>query len=84
MVYNFFDKRSNGSGVDTKPNYQLVNQLHRQIIGKFKRRKIYSSFTDNTWDVDLADLQSLSKYKKESSIYCVQLICLVNLHGKFV
>ena len=29
MVYNFFDKKSSGSGVVTEPNYQLANELHR-------------------------------------------------------
>ena len=47
MVYNFFDKKSSGSGVTTEPNYQLGNKLHRQIIRKFKTRKVYSSFRDN-------------------------------------
>ena len=37
MVYKFFDKKSNGSGVATKPNFQLANELHRQIIRKFKK-----------------------------------------------
>ena len=45
MVYTFFDKKSTGSGVVTKsatePNYQLANELHKQIIRKFKRRKVY-------------------------------------------
>ena len=40
MVYKFFDKTSSGSGFDAKPNYQLRNKLHRQIIRKFKRRKV--------------------------------------------
>ena len=44
MVYKFFDKKSSGSGVATEPNYQLANELHRQIIRKFRRRKVYSSF----------------------------------------
>ena len=49
MVYKFFDKKSSGSGVDTslvnksatEPNYQLANELHRQIIRKFKKQKVY-------------------------------------------
>ena len=65
MVYKFFDKKSSGSGVATRPNYQLANELHNQIITKFKRQKVYSSFIDNIWGVDLADMQSLSKYNKE-------------------
>ena len=39
MVYKFLDKKSSGSGVATKPNYQLANELHRQIIRKFKMEK---------------------------------------------
>ena len=36
MVYKFFDKKSRGSGVAaTELNYQLANELHRQIIRKF-------------------------------------------------
>ena len=57
----FFGKRSTESGVNSVPNYQLEN---RQIIRKFKRRKVYSSFKDNIWGIDLAYMQSLSKYNK--------------------
>ena len=64
MVYKFFDKKSKGSGIINEPNYQLANELHKPIIRKFKKRKVYSSFRDNIWGVDLADMQSLSKYNK--------------------
>ena len=59
MVYKFFDKKTGGSGVATVPNYQLVNDLQRQIIRKFKKGKDYSSFKDNIFGVDLADMQPL-------------------------
>ena len=64
MVYKFFDKTSSGSGVTTDRNSQLANELHRQNYRKFKRRKVYSSFRDNIWVVDLTDMQSLNKYNK--------------------
>ena len=36
MVYNFFDKKSSGSGIAaTEPNYQLANERHEQLIRKF-------------------------------------------------
>ena len=57
MIYNIFDEKSSGSGTATEPNYQLANELHRQIIKKCKKRKVYSYFWDNIWDVDLADMQ---------------------------
>ena len=43
MIYKFFDKQSSESDVATEPNYQLANELHRQLIRKFKRQKVYSS-----------------------------------------
>ena len=47
MVYNFFDKKSKESGIINEPNYQLGNELHKPIIRKFKKRKVYSFFRDN-------------------------------------
>ena len=42
IVYKFFDKKSSGSGVAAiEPNYQVANELHKQIIRIFKRRKVY-------------------------------------------
>ena len=79
MVYKLFDKKSSESGVATEPNYQLANELHRQIIRKFKRRKVYSSFRDNIWGVDLADMQSLSKYNKGIKY----LLCATNIFSKY-
>ena len=64
MVYKFFDKKSSGSGITNESNYQLANELHKLIIKKLKKREVYSSFRDNIWAVDLADMQSLSKYNK--------------------
>ena len=48
----FFDKKFRGSGVANEPNYHFASEFHRQIIRKFKRRKVYSSFKDNIWGVD--------------------------------
>ena len=79
MVYKFFDKKSSGSGVATEPSYQLANELHRRIIRKFKRRKVYSSFRDNIWGADLADIQSLSKYNRGIKY----LLCTIDLVSKY-
>ena len=64
MVYKFFDKKSKGSGITNEFNYQLANELHKPIIKKFKKRKVYCSFKDTSWGVDLADMQLLSKFNK--------------------
>ena len=50
MVYKFFDKKSAGSGVannEIKQNLQLAKELHKQIIRKLKKRKVYSGFKDD-------------------------------------
>ena len=49
MVYKFLDKKSSGSGIVNESNYQLANELHKPIIRKFNKRKVYSSFRDNIW-----------------------------------
>ena len=79
MVYKFFDKKSSGSGIANESNYQLANELHQPIIRKFKKRKVYSSFRDNIWGVDLADMQSLSRYN-EGIKY---LLCIIDLFSKY-
>ena len=82
---SFLDKKSaslnksSGSGIVNEPNYQLANELHKPIIRKFKKRKIYSSFRDNIWGVDLADMQSLSKYNKGIKY----LLCAIDLFSKY-
>ena len=62
MVCKFFDRKTMGSGVNE--NIKLANELHKPIIRKFDKRKVYSSFKDNIWRVDLADMRSLSKFNK--------------------
>ena len=48
MVYNFFDKKSAGGSVNIplEFNEQLAKELHKPIIRKFKKRKVYSGFRD--------------------------------------
>ena len=42
-------------------------------------KKVYSSFRDNIWGVDLADTQSLSKYNKGIKY----LLCTIDLFSKY-
>ena len=53
----------------------LINQL----LENLKKRKVYSSFRDNIWGVDLADMQSLSKYNKGIKY----LLCAIDLFSKY-
>ena len=75
MVYKFFDKESSGNGIINESSYQLANELHKPIIRKSNKRKVYSSFRDNIWGADLANMQSLSKYNKRIKY----LLCAMDL-----
>ena len=73
MAYKIFDKKSKRSGIN-EPNYQLAIELHKAIIRKFKKGKVYSSFRDN---------QSLSKHN-EGNKYLLCATDLVNIPGLFL
>ena len=96
MVYNIFDKKSQGSGrhssstsyrplssasqlASNKENMQLADELHKPIIRKFKKRKAYSSFRDNIWGANLADMQLLSKFNKGFKF----LLCVIDIFSKY-
>ena len=80
MVYKFFDKKSEGSRiVNNKENIQLAEELHKPIIRKFEKRKVYSSFRDNIWGADLADMQLISKFNKGFRF----LLCVIDIFSKY-
>ena len=89
MVYKFFsskvaprNKTISGKGMK-EVNKILAEELHKPVIGKFNKRKVYSQFRDNIWGVDLADTQLLSKKIKVLNIFYVLEIYLVSTHLLF-
>ena len=58
-----FDKKSSGSGIKNEniSSKELAEEVHKSITRKRKKRKVHSSFIDNIWDADLADMQLISK-----------------------
>ena len=46
---------------DIMSNQELAEILHKPVIKRFKKYKVYSSFKDKIWGVDLADMQLISK-----------------------
>ena len=86
MVYKFFDSKVEGSGAKnvnntklTPQNRQLPEELHKPIIKKFEKRKVYAAFKDNIWGADLADMQLLSKYNKGIRF----LLCVIDIFSKY-
>ena len=49
LVYNFFDKKFsvNAVRIQIMLNQEFAENLHKLIIRKFEKRKLYSSFKDN-------------------------------------
>ena len=84
MVYKFFDSKvapldkKTMSGKGIKNNKILAEELHKPVIKKFNKRKVYSQFKDNIWGVDLADMQSLSRKNKGIKY----LLCAIDLYSK--
>ena len=81
MVYKFFDKKASGSAVNKEiiQNEELAEQLQKPIIRKIEKRKVHSSFIDNIWGADLADLQLISKFNKGFRF----LLCVTDIYSKY-
>ena len=86
MVYKFFDKKSASGGDVTRlknqitQNQQLAEELHKPIIRKYKKRRVYSSLKDSIWGADLADMQLISKFNKRIRF----LLRVIDLYSKYV
>ena len=77
IVYKFFDSKvarldkKTMSGKGIKNSKILAEELHKPVLKKFNKRKIYLQFKNNIWGVDLADMQSLSKKNKGIKFFYV-------------
>ena len=58
---------------------RLADELHKPNIRKFKKEKVYSSFRDNIWGVDLADMLLLNKFNKGFRF----LLCVIDIFSKY-
>ena len=55
MVYKIFDKKSFRATFKKEniTNQELAKELHKPIIKKFQKWRVYSPFIDNNWGADL-------------------------------
>ena len=60
-------------------NKELAEELHKSVIRKLKKQKVYSSFMDNIWGADLADMQLISKFNKGIHF----LLCVIYIFSKY-
>ena len=74
MVYRFLIKKSaslankSDSGGTFKneniSNKEIAEELHKPIIKKSRKSEAHSSFIENIWGADLADMPLISKFNK--------------------
>ena len=76
ILNKFFDKKT-GWGISV--NEQLAEELHKPVIKKFKRRKVYARFKENIWVTDLAEMGSLSSKNKKVKY----LLCAIDVFTKY-
>ena len=65
IEYAFFHRKRE-SGPNTSE--VLAQELHKAVIKKFKRRKVYARFKDNIWAADLAEMGSLSSKNRRVKV----------------
>ena len=83
MIYKFLDNKTaslidiSTSGEIVKmeiiSNKELTKELHKPIIRKFDKKEVHSSFIDNIWSTDLANMHLISKFNNNNTI--ILLIC---------
>ena len=76
MVYRFFDKITR-SGVSV--NEELAKELHKSLIEKFERRKVYARFKANIWAVYLAGIGSWFSF----DLGVNYLLCAIDVFTKY-
>ena len=77
VVYNFFDKKTSCVAIQNENiwNEESAEELHKLIIKKLKNRKVQSSFEDNIWGEDLADMFLISNFDKAIRF----ILCVVDI-----
>ena len=57
----------------------MLNELHKPITRKLQRRELYSSYQNNIWGADLANVQLIRKYHKGVRF----LLCVIDIYSKY-
>ena len=72
MLYKDFGKNSSGGAVTRADKSAIENKI-------ISNQKLCSSFKDNIWGTDLADMQLLSTYNKWFRF----LLCVIGIYSKY-
>ena len=58
---------------------ELSEELHKLIIRKHEKRKVYLYLKDNIWGAGLADMQLICILNKKIRF----LLCVINIYSKY-
>ena len=75
MIYK---KWSGGGIIRNQCSLDFKEELHKPITGKFEKGKVISSFKDNIWGADLADMQLICKFNKGACF----LLRVIDIHNQ--
>ena len=75
------DKSSSGSCIKNKniSNEESSEELHKSIIRKLQKGKVYLFITYNTWGTDLAEILLISKFNKGIHF----LLCVIDIFNRY-
>ena len=62
-----------------KISNKLADELHRRVIKSFPKRRVYVNSIDQTWAVDLIDMQQYSKQNKHYKY----LLAVIDIFSKY-
>ena len=58
---------------------ELDEELHKAMIRKLKKGKVYWPFSDNIWVADLAGMQLIRKFNKGFQF----LLCVIDIFSNY-
>ena len=61
------------------PIQKLAEELHKPIIRKFEKRKVYLYIVGNVWGCDLVDVKLISKFNKRIKLS----LCVIDIYSKY-
>ena len=61
------------------PIQKLAEELHKPIIRKFEKRKVYLYTVGNVWGCDLVDVKLISKFNKRIKLS----LCVIDIYSKY-
>ena len=64
---------------ENNSNKKVAEELRKLIIRKFKNRKVHSTFIDNIWGDDFADMKLIIKLNEG----CRILLRVIHIYSKF-